>query len=122
MNFAGLIVITLWTGVLCSLMFFLLNYFHLFRVDRDTEIVGNDIVKHGEPAYPVSAYGGDFRHLHNHSALGSGTNKNQDVSTGPLARPFARTAHSFACSALLASLARSAALIHSLAHSRKVNN
>ena len=33
------------------------------------------------------------------------------------ARSFARTAHSFACSALLASLARSAALIRSLAHS-----
>ena len=29
------------------------------------------------------------------AALWSGTNKNQDVSTGPLARPFARTAHSF---------------------------
>merc|ERR1712002_165326 len=32
-------------------------------------------------------------------------------------RSFARTAHSFACSALLASLARSAALIRSLARS-----
>ena len=36
--------------------------------------------------------------------------KNPDESTGPLARPFACTAHSFACSTLLASLARSAAL------------
>ena len=47
-------------------------------------------------------------------ALWSGTNKNRDVTTGPLARPlvcsFARTAHSFACSGLLASLAPSAAL------------
>ena len=34
-------------------------------------------------------------------------------------RSFARTAHSFACSALLASLARSAALIRSLAHGKK---
>ena len=45
-------------------------------------------------------------------ALRSGTNKNRDVSTGPLARPFARTAHSFACSGLLASPAPSNALYH----------
>ena len=37
------------------------------------------------------------------------------LSTGPLARPFARTAHSFACSRLLALLAPSAALTSSLA-------
>ena len=49
--------------------------------------------------------------------LWSGTNKNRDVSTGPLARPFARTAHSFACSGLLASLAPSATLTHLLARS-----
>ena len=49
-------------------------------------------------------------------ALWSETNKNRDVSTGPLVRPFARTAHSFACSGLLASLAPSAALTRSLAH------
>ena len=53
----------------------------------------------------------------NTDALWSGTAKNQDVSTGPLARPFARTAHSFACSGLLASLAPSAALTRSLARS-----
>ena len=47
---------------------------------------------------------------------------NRDVSTGPLARPFARTAHSFAGSALLALLARSLApLTHSLARG-KVND
>ena len=48
------------------------------------------------------------------------TARNWDVSIGPLARPFARfsqTAHSFACSALLALLARSAALIRLLAAS-----
>ena len=42
---------------------------------------------------------------------------NRDVGTGPLARPFARTALSFACSRLLASLAPSAALTHLLAPS-----
>ena len=62
-------------------------------------------------------------------ALWSGTNKNEDVSNEPLARPLARTAHSFACSALVASLARPTALIrlhaHKLTHSRarrKVND
>ena len=54
----------LWTGTLCSLMFGLLKLAGLLRVDRQSEIVGMDIVKHGEPAYPVSAYGGNYRHLH----------------------------------------------------------
>ena len=39
------------------------------------------------------------------------TAKNWDAGTGPHTRPFAHTAHSFACSALLALLARFAALI-----------
>ena len=43
-------------------------------------------------------------------ALWARTTKNTDWSTGPLARPFAHTAHSFACSALLALLACSTAL------------
>ena len=42
-------------------------------------------------------------------------NHQPDESTGPLTRPFTRTAHSFACSGLLASLARSAALTRLLA-------
>ena len=46
--------------------------------------------------------------------VGQNLTKNPDCSTGSLARPFARTAHSFACSAILASLARSAALTHSI--------
>ena len=59
-------------------------------------------------------------------ALGSGTDKNRDVSTGLLARPFAHLfahrAHSFACSRPpLRSLVRSLAhFAHSLAHG-KVN-
>ena len=47
-------------------------------------------------------------------ALWARSTKNPDVITGPLARPFAHTAHSFICSAPLASLARSAALTRSL--------
>ena len=69
--------------------------------------------------------------------LWSTTSKNRDGSSGPLARPFAcllvrsftRTTHSFACSALLASLMHSGAhirfLAHLLTHSlalRKVND
>ena len=48
------------------------------------------------------------------------TAMNREGSTGPLARPFTRTAHSVACSALLTSLARSALLrsfVRSLADS-----
>ena len=64
MNIAGLLIITVWTVGLCSIMFGSLKWLGLLRVDRQSEIVGMDIVKHGEPAYPVSAYGGDYRHLH----------------------------------------------------------
>ena len=53
-------------------------------------------------------------------ALWPGTNKNRDVkywATRSSVRSFARTAHSFACSALLPSLAPSAALNHLLTRS-----
>ena len=53
------------------------------------------------------------------AALWSGTNKNRDVSIGPLARPFARLLALltlFTCFGLLASLAPSTALTH-FAHS-----
>ena len=56
------------------------------------------------------------------AALWSRITKNPDVSAGPLAcpfAPFACTAHSFACSTLLALLAPSAALTRSLARSLK---
>ena len=58
------------------------------------------------------------------SALWFKTAMNRDVNTGPFARPFACTAHSFTCSALLQLLARSPALNCSPTHSRargKVN-
>ena len=45
------------------------------------------------------------------------TAKNWDVSTGQLTRPFAGTAHSFACFGLLASLAPYAVLTYSVARS-----
>jgi hypothetical protein len=34
----------------------LLKAAKLLRVDRQTEILGMDITKHGEPAYPTGAY------------------------------------------------------------------
>ena len=50
-------------------------------------------------------------------ALWSRRSENPNGSTGQLACLFTRTAHILACSALLASLARSTALFHSLARS-----
>ena len=55
--------------------------------------------------------------IFHHAHLWARSFKKPDVSMGPLARPFAHTAHSFACFALRSSLARSGALTHSLAHS-----
>ena len=58
-----------------------------------------------------------------HTAQLARTSWNQDVGNGPLlctrssARSFTRTSHEFACSALLVSLAGSAALTRSLARS-----
>jgi Amt family ammonium transporter len=56
-NLIGLIAITLWAGGICALMFFTLKICGVLRIDRDTEIRGLDIKKHGEPAYPTAAYG-----------------------------------------------------------------
>ena len=49
--------------------------------------------------------------------VGPNDSRIDSLSTGPFARPFACTAHSFICSTLLASLARSAALTRLLARS-----
>merc|ERR1712113_1272343 len=65
-NFIGLIAITLWSGGLTALLFYLLNLAGFLRVELDIEVRGLDIKKHGEPAYPTAAYGhgwdseGDF--------------------------------------------------------------
>ena len=59
------------------------------------------------------------RDIH-YGPLWSRTAKNPDVSTAPLAHPFARAAHSFACSALLILLAHSFLrwLLHSWARGK----
>ena len=72
---------------------------------------------HASPCIPILIF--DSTPL-NSPLLWSRTFKNPDWSAGPLARPFAYSLALlalFSCSALLASLARSAALTHSLAHS-----
>ena len=78
MNIAGLLVISVWTMGLCSLMFGILKLLGLLRVDRQTEILGMDVVKHGEPAYPVAAYGDDYRHLHNKQVEVKKQNETED--------------------------------------------
>ena len=55
-NIAGLLVITAWAGGHCLLIFGGLKYFNLLRIDNETELVGCDITKHGESAYPVEAW------------------------------------------------------------------
>lgn len=56
-QFAGIAAIMAWTIILCAIMFGLLKAFKLLRVDPEIEMKGLDIPKHGEPAYPIVAYG-----------------------------------------------------------------
>jgi Amt family ammonium transporter len=79
---AAIVVITVWTGGLCAIMFGILKYLGMLRVDRETEILGMDIVKHGEPAYPVSAYGGDFAGL-----MDRGSSKGLQIAGVPIVAP-----------------------------------
>ena len=55
-NLAGLLAIIAWSILWSVLMFGILKYAKLLRIDRDTEFKGNDLVKHGESAYPVDAW------------------------------------------------------------------
>ena len=52
-NLAGAVCIILWSAFWSVLMFFPLSYFRVFRIGRDMEFRGVDIVKHGEAAYPA---------------------------------------------------------------------
>lgn len=58
-NIAGLLTITLWAGSHSLVLFGTLNYFNLLRIDDETELLGCDVTKHGESAYPVSAWNED---------------------------------------------------------------
>ena len=55
-NIAALLAITAWSFFWSVLIFGTLKYFDLLRIDTDTEFKGNDLVKHGESAYPVDAW------------------------------------------------------------------
>ena len=55
-NIAALLAITVWSLLWSVLIFGSLKYFDLLRIDTDTEFKGNDLVKHGESAYPVDAW------------------------------------------------------------------
>lgn len=55
-NLAGLLAIISWAAFWSLLVFGTLKFFKVLRIDRDTELMGNDIVKHGEAAYPKDAW------------------------------------------------------------------
>ena len=55
-NIAGALAIIAWSLLWSGLMFGSLKFFKLLRIDTDTEFKGNDVVKHGESAYPVDAW------------------------------------------------------------------
>ncbi|CBY15471.1 unnamed protein product [Oikopleura dioica] len=56
-NLVGLIAITLWSGIFTGVTFAILYFMDVLRVDKNIEIRGLDIKKHGEPGYPTAAYG-----------------------------------------------------------------
>jgi len=55
-NIAGLLAIILWALVWSVLMFGGLSMIKKLRIDRETEFKGNDLIKHGEAAYPRDAW------------------------------------------------------------------
>ncbi len=55
-NILGMVIIIAWSAVWSAVIFFPLKKMGLFRIDRETEFRGNDLVKHGESAYPADAW------------------------------------------------------------------
>merc|ERR1712223_147929 len=55
-NIAGLVAIIAWAGFWSVLMFGGLSLIKKLRIDRETEFKGNDLIKHGESAYPRDAW------------------------------------------------------------------
>ena len=52
----GLVAIIAWAGFWSVLMFGGLSLIKKLRIDRETEFKGNDMIKHGESAYPRDAW------------------------------------------------------------------
>ena len=53
---AGILVLIAWGGFFCTVMFAMLKYLNILRIDACMEFYGMDIVKHNEPAYPAEAW------------------------------------------------------------------
>ena len=75
-NIGGLLAIIAWAAFWSTAMFGSLFYFGFLRIDRETEFKGNDIVKHGESAYPRDAWVEMQYSMKNQKQTGSG-NKNE---------------------------------------------
>ena len=52
----GILVITAWSAIVSSVMFYILKLNKKLRVSREMELQGLDQVKHGEAAYPAEAW------------------------------------------------------------------
>jgi len=65
----GILVITAWSAILSTIMFYILKLNNKLRVSPELEIQGLDIAKHGESAYPVESWReiqyGDSEDRHN---------------------------------------------------------
>ena len=55
-NCLGVISIAAWSGVWSFVIFGLLKSHNLLRVDEHTEVLGHDLLHHGEAAYPLDAW------------------------------------------------------------------
>ena len=55
-NFCTLLAIIVWAGAHSVIIFGVLYYFKLLRIDNTTEYTGLDVAKHGESAYPAAAW------------------------------------------------------------------
>merc|ERR1712106_133324 len=55
-NLLGGLVIMLWSSFWSTLLFGSLKFFRILRVSTDDEFKGMDLMKHGEAAYPSSAW------------------------------------------------------------------
>lgn len=55
-NIVGALAIAAWSTFWSLAIFGPLKYFGMLRIDRETEFKGNDMLKHGESAYPAESW------------------------------------------------------------------